>query len=203
MAVITISRQFGAGGITLGRMLAERLGYSFADEEIIQMVAKQARVSPEFVESIEKEAGGKLQRLISSLVPRRIVDTVLSDERGYIDEEIYVDLLGVIIAKLADEGNAVIIGRGGQYFLKNREGILHVLLVADKEHRVSFVEKKYGLSLRQAEQFVSTQDKRRVNLYRKFHKMDFDQPAHYHLVLNTSILSLERAADVVCALVAG
>lgn len=201
MAVITISRQFGAGGISLGRMLAERLGYSFADEEIIQMVAKQARVSPEFVESIEKEAGGTLQRLISSLVPRRIVDTVLSDERGYIDEEIYVDLLGTIITRLAEEGNAVIIGRGGQYFLKKREGSLHILLVADKQYRVSFVEKKYGLSPSQAEQFVGTQDKRRLNLYRKFHKMDFDQPAHYHMVLNTSILPLERAADAVCSLV--
>lgn len=203
MAVITISRQFGAGGITLGRMLAERLGYSFADEEIIQLVAKQARVSPEFVESIEKEAGGKLQRFISSLVPRRIVDTVLSDERGYLDEEIYVDLLGTIIAKLADEGNAVIIGRGGQYFLKGRAETFHILLVADTAHRVRFVENKYGLTARQAEQFINTQDKRRLNLYRKFHKIDFDQPAHYHLVLNTSILPLERAADVVCTLLGG
>ena len=57
MAVITISRQFGAGGITLGQMVAERLGYTFFDNEIIQMVADKAKVSAQWVESMEKEAG--------------------------------------------------------------------------------------------------------------------------------------------------
>ena len=64
MAVITISRQFGAGGITLGKKIAKQLGYSFYDSEIIQRVAKQANVSTRWVESMEKEAGGKMQRII-------------------------------------------------------------------------------------------------------------------------------------------
>ena len=68
MAVITISRQFGAGGKTHGKMIADKLGYTFADDDIIQMVAEAANVSPHWVESVEREAGGKLSRAISSMV---------------------------------------------------------------------------------------------------------------------------------------
>ena len=99
MAVLTISRQFGAGGITLGKMIADRLGYTFADTEIIQEIAKEANVSPQWVESFEKEAGSKLSRVISSMVSQKWIDRVLKDERGYLDEQIYLDYLVLIIAK--------------------------------------------------------------------------------------------------------
>ena len=65
MAVITISRQFGAGGVTLGKIVAEKFGYTFADSEIIKMIAEMANVSTNFVETVEKEAGGKFSRFIS------------------------------------------------------------------------------------------------------------------------------------------
>ncbi|MBW1835681.1 MAG: cytidylate kinase-like family protein, partial [Deltaproteobacteria bacterium] len=113
MAVITISRQFGAGGITVGEIVAKKLGYRFYDNEIIQMLAKEAKVSTHWVEDLEKEAGGAMQKFISQIVPKSMVERILDDKRGYIDEEIYVDLLHLIIKKIADDGNAVIIGRGG------------------------------------------------------------------------------------------
>jgi hypothetical protein len=112
MAVITISRQFGAGGITLGKMIAESMGYTFADSDILQRVAKEANVSTDWVESFEKEAGSKLSRFISSMVSKRWLDRVLGDERGYLDEKIYLDYLVLIIAQFADEGDVVILGPG-------------------------------------------------------------------------------------------
>jgi len=166
MAVITISRQFGAGGITLGKRIAKRLGYSFFDNEIIQMVAQQAKVSTRWVESMEKEAGGKLERLISGLVSKNFMDRLLDDRRGYIDEEIYVDLLGQIIKKIAEDDNAVILGRGSQYILTEYDGVYHILLVAAKEYRIKFIEEKYDLFTKHAEQTVNNEDKRRINLYR-------------------------------------
>ena len=108
MAVITISRQFGAGGKTLGEMIAKKLNYSFVDNEIIQMVAKKAKVSTHWVESIEKEAGGKLLKFMTGLVSKSLVERILDEKRGYIDEEIFVDLLNKIITQIAEEGNAVI-----------------------------------------------------------------------------------------------
>ena len=201
MAVLTISRQFGAGGITLGEMVCKQLGYQFFDNEIIQRVAKQAKVSTDWVASVEKEAGGKIQRLLSSMVSMRLVDRILDTERGYIDEEIYVDILHEIIKKIADEGNAVILGRGSQYILGDHPDACHILLIADKHFRTAFIEKKYRLAPRKALQTVTNEDKRRLNLYRKFGQMDYDSSAHYHMIVNMRRIPLERATELICRLV--
>ena len=201
MSVVTISRQFGAGGKTLSEMVATALDYSFIDNEIIQMVATKAKVSTEWVESIEKEAGGKFQKFISGLVPKTLVERVLDEERGYIDEEIYVDLLHKIIAKIADEDRAVILGRGGQYILKDRPDTYHILLIAEKEDRVNFMEDKYKLSPAQAVHVIEGDERRRANLYRKFGKKNYDHPSHYHMVFNMSKLDFETACNMVIKLI--
>ena len=201
MSVITISRQFGAGGKTLGEMIAKQLNYAFVDDEIIQWVAKRAKVSTNWVEHIQKEAGGKLLKFMSGLVSRSFIDRLLADEQGYIDEEIYVDLLHKIITQIADEGNAVILGRGGQYILRDHNDVFHILLVAEKADRVRFIEKQYKRSPTQAMKSVNSEDKRRSNLYRMFGKENYDQPNLYHLVLNMSKLELDKACDLVCKLV--
>jgi len=198
MAVITISRQFGAGGLTLGQQIAEKLGYSFVSDEIISMIAKKARVSQGWVQSIEKEAGSKLQRFLGSVIPRGLVDRILDDQQGYIDEEIYLDLLEQIVRQIASDDNCVILGRGGQYILKNEKNVFHVLLIADKQDRISFMETNYKLNPQQATQVVNAEDKRRTALYRKLHQSDYDNPDHYHLTLNMSRLTLNVASAMIC-----
>ena len=201
MAVITISRQFGAGGKTLGKMIADKLGYTFADDDIIQMVAEMANVSPHWVESVEKEAGGKLSRIISSMVSKRLVDRILKSESGYIDEKLYLDYLVVIIAQIAEEGNVVIIGRGCQYILKDHPDAVHILLINEFDNRVKFMQENYDLTHSKAVQVVNNEDKRRVNLYRKLGKTDYDDPSLYHLVMHTGRLHLPDAARIICNLV--
>ena len=197
MAVITISRQFGAGGKTLGKMVADKLGYTFADDDIIQMVAEAANVSPHWVESVEREAGGKISRAITSMVSKRLVDRILKDERGYIDERLYLDYLVVIIAQIAEEGNAVILGRGSQYILHDHPDACHILLINEFENRVKFMMEQYDLSESRAVQVVNREEKRRINLYKKIGKTDYDNPALYHLVLNMGKLDMQKAVKLV------
>jgi len=201
MSVITISRHFGAGGKTLGELVSKELGYTFVDEDIIQLVAKKAKVSRHWVESIEKEAGGKLLKFMSGIVRKSFVERILDEKRGYIDEEIYVDLLNKIIIQIADEDNAVILGRGGQYILRDYRDAFHILLIANNDDRITFMEKRYELTTAQAVQAVNREDKRRSNLYRKFGKEDYDHPDLYHLVLNMSKLNMDQAFQLVCKLV--
>ena len=201
MAVITISRQFGAGGITIGKMIAESLGYTFADNDILQRVAKEANVSTHWIESFEKEAGSKLSRLISSMVSKRWLDRVLADERGYLDEQIYLDYLVLIIAQFADEGDVVILGRGSQYILNDHPDAVHILLVNEFENRVKFMMESYDMSRKKAERTVVNEDRRRVSLYKRLGKSDYENPQLYHLVLNMGRLDLETARDMVCSLV--
>ncbi|MGD9301022.1 MAG: cytidylate kinase-like family protein [Desulfobacterales bacterium] len=201
MAVITISRQFGAGGITLGKMVAEKFGYTFADTDVIKMVAEMANVSTHFVETVEKEAGGKFSKFISKTVSKPLVERILKDERGYIDEEIYLDYLVLIIAQMADDGDVVILGRGSQYILNDHPDAHHVLLIDTFENRVRFMQKHYDLSQGRATQTVKNEDRRRFNLYKKLGKTDYDNPELYHLVLNMNRIHLEKALELISDLI--
>lgn len=204
MAVITISRQFGSGGKTLGKMIADRMGYIFADSNILQEIAKEANVSPHWVESFEKEAGTKLSRIIASMVSSHwIMDRILKNERGYLDERIYLDYLVLIIAKAADEGNVVILGRGSQYILNDHPDAFHILLIDNIENRIKFMMQHYDMSDKRATRVVNNEDKRRMGLYSRLEKKDYDSPSLYHLVINMSRFSLEKAAKLVCDMVNG
>ena len=199
MGIITISRQFGAGGKTVGRIVAERLSYRFVDEEIIEEVANMAKVPLKWARAIENEAGGSLLKFISGLTPSRksLIDRCMENHCGYLDEPTYVEFIHRVIKQIADEGNAVIIGRGGQYVLQGYENACHILLVADKPHRVAFMERQYHLSTELAAEVVEKMSRRRANLYKKFGKKDWDHPHLYHLVLNMSRLDVETAATLV------
>ena len=201
MAVITISRQYGAGGKTLGKMIADDLDYEFADSAIVTRVAEMANVSTHWVETVENEAGGKLSRFITRMVSKPLVDRILKDERGYIDEEIYLDYLVLIIAQIADEGNSVILGRGSQYILNDHPDAFHILMIDAFENRVRFMREHYALSDSRATRVVKGEDKRRNALFQKLGKTDYDDPFLYHLVLNMSKISLEEARKIVCNLV--
>lgn len=202
MAVITISRQFGAGAMALGKMLADHYGYTFASREIVQQIADKAKVSTDFVLSVEKEAGTKLSRFMTRIISSRgMVSKLLRDDSGYIDEKLYLDYLVLTIVQIADEGNAVIMGRGSQYILKTHPDAFHILLVDDLENRVTRVEKREKVSREQATRVVANQDKRRLNLYHQLGKQNYDNPELYHLVLNMSRLSQEKAFGLVCNLI--
>lgn len=201
MAVVTISRQFGAGGITLGKQVAETLGYTFADQDIIQKIAELAKVSPGWVESVEKEAGGRLSRIVTKMVSRPLVDRVLKDERGYIDEQIYIDYLVVLISQMAEEGDVVFLGRGSQYILNDMPEAYHILLINTFPNRVRFIMEHYDRTEQSATQIVKSEDRRRANLYRKLGKQDYDHPELYHLVINMARVSLDDAVQQVLQLV--
>jgi len=200
MTIVTISREFGAGGRTIGQMVADRMGFTFFDNELIQKVADKAKVSTEGVVSLEKEAAGKFQKMISGMIPKRMVDMVRENKVETIDEEVYVDLLTDIIRDIADEDNAVIIGRGSQYILEGRKNVFNILIVADKKDRVNFMRENYNLTYDQAVKTVELDDKRRINLYRVFNKTDFNRAERYHLVVNTSKMSIETAAELIVEL---
>jgi len=200
MPVLTVSRQFGAGGRTLGKRVAEQMSYPLVDENIVQMIAERAKVSQNWVRSIEKEAGGSLLKFISYVVPKRYVAQILDDTRGYMDEEVYVNTLYEVINELAREGDCVIVGRGGQYILRDNPAARHVLLVSDLEHRINFMMEHYRLREDQAKTVVRVREKRRVNLYRKFGREDYNDPHLYEMVLNMSKISMDKAVELVCQL---
>ncbi len=202
MAVITISRQFGAGAMALGEMLAESLGYTLASRDIVQQIADKAKVSTDFVLTVEKEAGTRLSRFLTPIISSRgMVNKILKEDAGYIDEQLYLDYLVLTVVQIADEGNAIIMGRGSQYILRTHPDAVHILLVDDREKRVRRVEKREKISAEQAARIVGHEDKRRLGLYHRLGKQDYDNPSLYHMVLNMSRLSIRQAFELVYRLV--
>jgi cytidylate kinase len=207
MAVITIARQFGAGGRTLGKQIADTLGYVLIDEQIVEAVAMEANVSPDWVDFVEKERGseGFLTRLMAKLGPFRkgYVDVAMEKNPGYIDGHLYISLLYKVIPQIASQDNVVIIGRGGQYILGGHPNTYNFLLIASLEHRIDFMMKHYNLDRKHAEFVVGKQTKRRLNLYRYFDRTDYDDPSLYHMVFNMNWVNMDQVINTVCQLVKG
>ena len=205
MSVITIARQFGAGGKTLGTMVAEKMGYTLLDEQIVEMVAMEADVSPELVDSVAQETGheGIVYRMLRRLGPfsRGYLETAMEERPGYVDGDLYISLLHKIIPMLAEQDDVVIIGRGGQYILADRPDTYHFLMIANIENRINFMMEHYEIDRRKAQAVIDKQSKRRINLYRYFGRTDYDQPELYHMVLNMNRLEMDDAVQAVCQLV--
>ena len=109
----------------------------------------------------------------------------------------YVRMVGLVIRGLAHEGDVLILGRGGQMLLKNHPTALHVQTVAPFAQRVEVVAARYGLSARAAQQRVRASDRARADYLRRYHDVDWLDPTHYHLVLNTASLPAPAAVQLI------
>ncbi len=201
MAVITISRQFGAGGRTLGAMVAEKLNYQFLDDDVLQELSKRTRATKESVADMENIAGGLFSKVISTILSKNYMERIIGVNSGYLDEDIYVETLKAVITDLAQKDNVVLLGRGSQYILAGHENALHFLLIADKAQRIRFMQRHYRISDKQALHAVQAGEKRRNNVYKKLGATSYDDPSVYHMVLNMSRLTLEEALTQIVTLV--
>ena len=200
MAVLSISRQYGAGGKTLGEMVAQRLGYVFHDREIVRRVAEMANVSPEYVEGIHREAGGRLMRTLHTLVPTEFVDRHVGDDKTDFDEKKLALFLSKVIWEMAEDGDMVLLGRGSQFILRDHPEVVRLLLVANRSDRVQFIVDHYDLDRSKAEAVIAREERKRHRYLSAFYSGDFNDPSLYHMVLNTSLVDLETGCDLICEL---
>jgi cytidylate kinase len=201
MAIITISRQFGAGGKTLTQEVATHLNYAVAYEEIIEQLADLAKLSDEGVRSFEAEHPESTSPTAGAFSPKRFIDRIFDSKRKDMDDRQYADVLHKIIPQIAAKDNVIILGRGAQFILKDHQDAHHVLLMAEEKDRIKFIQDNYDLLYDQAREAVIKQGKRRLKLMKLFHHEDYDLPLHYDLVLNMSKMKMDRAVELVCALV--
>ncbi len=201
MAVVTISRQFGAGGYTLGKMLAARLNYQLVERDILSQVAREANVSAQWVEAVEKEAGGLLMRIISGLVSSEFIERQTRNSASDFDEKKYYAFLKKVVRQVAEDDEAVIIGRGGQFILGSDSEIVKVLLVAGMEDRIKFIMEHYHQSQNQAEQWIKKEEKRRTSFLKQLDPRDPDDPSIYDLIINTTRITLPEAEEMIAGLV--
>ena len=193
--VITISREFGSGGRTIGKKVAEALGYRFYDSELINEVVKESGISREFVEKYDEYATHKNSILFSIAVN--------AGGDGYnglsIANRVQIAQINVI-KQLADEGRCVIIGRGADYILRDRADCLNVFIRADMEFKARHVIESYGETDVKIEKRLADKDARRRVFYRSFSMREWGALENYHLMLDSGTIGIENCVDIITKL---
>ena len=192
-SIITISREFGSGGRAIGKMVAERLGYKFFDAEIIDEVVKSSGISKEIVEKYDEYATYKNSLLYTIAVNSG------GDSYNRLSVANRVQIAqNEVIKRIAEEGKCVIIGRGADYILRERDDCLHVFIRADIGFRAKRVTDIYGDSGKRIESVLEDKDTRRRVFYRSFTMREWGVIENYNLVLDSGTIGIENCADVIC-----
>lgn len=179
MAIITISREMGSGGIPIAHKVAEKLGYRLIDGETITEAAEAYGLSPEAVEQADEK-------------PPHFVDTL--DSKQFLD----LHLIELIILEAALKGNVVIYGRGGQDLLQDISSVLRTRIIAPFEDRVERWSEREWLDPDRARYLVRKSDQQRAGFIKYYFDRDWEDCVHYDLVINTQRLSEDMAVQVIC-----
>ena len=198
--LITISREYGAEGARLARLVADRLGWHLVDNEVINAVALRAGMTPEEVAEREERGATFPERLARALVAAtpEVIAPAMADAPEA-DEALLVRATEQVVAEASARGNAVMVGRAAAAVIGVRDDTLHVKVVASFAYRAGVVAGRLGVSVSEAEKQVRDTDSHRSRYHRQWYDRDWTDPHHYHLVVNSEWLGLDRAVDLVVA----
>ena len=183
--IITISRQSATNGLFVAQLVADHLGYSIYDGKLVDEIARRSQVDPCILHHFDE-------------VPMNPVASMLWEWRSSISPEIYRRHVRDTIRAVAREGNAIIVGRGGNYILRGPD-YLHVRLVAPLDLRIAMYCAGEHVSEREARKWIKTHDELRAEYIRKYFGHSIDDPVFYDLTINLEGLSLEATADLIVA----
>jgi cytidylate kinase len=187
--VLTVSRQHGAGADELVKTLAKQLGLDIFDREIIQQIAESTHLSEQVVGALDDKRRELLTEWLSGMA-----------SHNYLSSAEYRYQLTRVVGAVAHHGGAIIVGRGAHLILGQGEA-LRVLVVAPLDVRVATVMKRDGISERDARrQIQAVEADRKAFLMKHFHT-DFDDPVHFDLVVNTSLLGVANSCAAIGAAV--
>ncbi len=176
--VITISREYGSGGRFVGKLVAEKLGISFYDKELISLSAKKSGLSEEYVELVdEKKKSGNYANN--------------NDDRLFIAET-------KVIEQLAKKESCVIVGRCADYILKDNKDTIKVYLYSDDENKVKRAVKYYGLDEIDALKQINKINKERQKHYKFYTNREWKNQNNYDLLINVDKYGVEKTADIIC-----
>ena len=208
MPVITIGRQFGAGGTTVGEMLARELKADLLESRIIDEVAHRLQLPKEEVEAEDEQPGSLLHRLLMALgsasgepmvQPEATawnppnVDPVFDTRRAVLE------ITQHVIKEAAREGNVIIVGRGGAYILREFEDALHVFLRAAEAVRVKAVMARFKVSEDEARRRVKQTDENWTAYIKQVYGHDRNLASHYDLVIDTGRLGYKATVATILA----
>jgi CMP/dCMP kinase len=200
--VVTVSREFGSGGRVFGRLLAERLGWDYLDSRLVDEVANRMRCPEELVQRWEERGEGIILRLLRALQashPEAQAPDPIHPPfpPGDFLPERVTAMVAEVIREEGRRGHAVIVGRGAAWLLGPDPGCFHVRLVGDREDRIARIAERLSLGRDDATRLVDRTDRDRASYLKHEFGVDWRDPHHFHLVINTSRTPAETAVTLV------
>jgi len=204
MPIVTISRQYASGGAEIAEAVAARLGATVIDRQFIDEVAQRLGVPGEVV--LEKDERGEslVTRLARSLrlsypdlaMPPEMTTALFTDYQD-IEDLPYAQVIEQLIRDAARSGNAVIVGRGGAFILKDDPRALHVHTYAALPWRIETAMRREGLDRATAERRVHDTDRERARYIKHLFKAEWEALRHYHLLLDSGRLGIPTCVDLI------
>ena len=193
--VITIGRQFGSGGRSIGQKLAERLGISFYDKELISLAARESGMDPEVFDNVdEKAANSLLYSLSMGMYSFGSGFSVMGDLP--VNDKLYL-LQHKLIKEIAERESCVIVGRCADYVLRDNPRCINIFIYADMEFRKGEAIERHGIDAARAEHIINKTDKSRANYYSFYSGQKWGMAENYDLCINSGKLSEEKIVDLI------
>jgi cytidylate kinase len=184
--IVTLEREYGCGCAGIAAELAGRLRWKLWDHLLTEEIAKQANVDCGTVERREEKVDGTFYRLAKTFWRGSYERSMPIAESETFDADCMVAMMEGITARIAEEGNAVVVGRGAPYFLRERQDTFRVFLYAPREEKIRRLLAA-GTSQSEADELVDTVDRERIAFIKHYFDADWPTRALYHLMINTSI----------------
>lgn len=188
--IITISRQFGSGGRTVGRMLAERLGVPFYDKELVKQVADETGFDSSFIEENGEFSPSK------SIFSFAMSQGIPCMQNGLSMSDFIFCMQRQVILKLAEQP-CVIVGRGADYILRERDDCFNVFIHADMQSRAERIVRLYGESEKKPEQRLADKDKKRKIYYKHYTDREWGDAKNYDMCLNSGKIGIEKCVELI------
>ena len=198
MPVITISRMFGSGGSEVAAQVADSLGWTLLDNALVERVAARLGRTPVEVQAIEERVPSLAERLADALAlgSPEIVSPALSAPLPPTEERLLQVTEHVIDDAIA-RGPVVLVGRGAQSYLAQRDDALHVFCYAPRPALIARVAEREGIPEDEAGRRVDETNKRREQYVRRYWHRAWNAPENYQLLVNTDWLGIAGAADII------
>ena len=186
--ILTISREFGSGGRTIGRHAAEKLGIPCYDSELIQKIAQESGFSEHYVRAADESAHSFPAAALAS----RAFGPTVDDHLWQVQSHVILDL--------AERESCVIVGRCADYILRGRADCLTAFIHADPGFRAKRIVEVYGEREDSPEQRIREKDKRRAAYHRFYTDMKWGQAKNYHICLDSGVLGIDVCTEILCRL---
>ena len=190
--IITISREFGSGGRTIARRVAEELGIPFYDKEIVDQIALESGFAPHFIEETGEHAPGRT-RLSYAFAPQGVPGVM----NGLSTADFLWNIQCGVILQLAEKGPCVIVGRNADYILKDRDDVMDVYIHADSAFKAERIVRLYGESEKAPAQRLADKDKRRRVNYEHYTGRTWGAAQNYEMCLCSSMLGIEQCVKII------